>query len=306
MKENTKLIFSVAVTALFAGFLFFMNVGAFNGPSAAPPTGSGAFSLNSNNNLSVGTSTTVSSTKLYIVASSTDSSNYALQIANPGGSLFSVRNDGVVTAGGATISAGTFNGTVGANNVSAGTLGSSVGNGNFAFPANVSTTNLSVTSLTSALILAGADGTFAQYGGASACSGGNAVTAISAVGGTTCTAFAAVGNTNAWTATQTFEAPIVSTGTLDTVTALKCGTSPSITGSNGIGRVTAGTNASSTCSITFGTAFINKPVCTISTETSGVLVSTLSITPSVTTLVITEASSTVMKSAVFDYICIGQ
>ncbi len=41
----------------------------------------------------------------------------------------------------------------------------------------------------SALILAASNGTWGAYGGASACSGGNAVTAISTVGGTTCAAF---------------------------------------------------------------------------------------------------------------------
>lgn len=41
----------------------------------------------------------------------------------------------------------------------------------------------------SALILAGSNGVWGPYGGASACSAGNAVTTISATGGTTCSAF---------------------------------------------------------------------------------------------------------------------
>lgn len=106
-----------------------------------------------------------------------------------------------------------------------------------------------------------------------------------------------------------FRGAMNSTGTVDTVGASNttCGTTPSILGANGIGRVTTGTNASSTCTITFGIAFLNKPVCVISSE---VLVanSTTSFAglPTATTLKITAtASSSDMKSKVFDYVCIG-
>lgn len=69
------------------------------------------------------------------------------------------------------------------------------------------TTSLSVTGISTALLLsAGSTGAVTAYGGASACSAGNAVTTISAVGGTTCAAFGSgsgtVTTSTALTATQ--------------------------------------------------------------------------------------------------------
>ena len=104
----------------------------------------------------------------------------------------------------------------------------------------------------------------------------------------------------------TYKNIINSTSTvLDTVGV--CGTSPTIAGSNGIGRVVTGSNASSTCTITFGTAFANRPVCQITTETTSQAGSTSTIiTPTVSTLRISQSSSSQFSSAVFHYTCIGQ
>jgi len=43
-----------------------------------------------------------------------------------------------------------------------------------------------------------------------------------------------------------------------------CGTSPSITGNDIAGRITAGTDSPSDCTITFSTAYNNAPACTVS------------------------------------------
>lgn len=102
-----------------------------------------------------------------------------------------------------------------------------------------------------------------------------------------------------------------STGTLDTLGASSCGgqsvASATIKGANGVGRVTTGGDASSTCKITFGTAFVNTPSCEITTETSAQSLSTSTvITPAAGTLTISQSSSGAQFSAVvFDYHCIG-
>src|SRR5665213_1736952 len=100
MKENTKLIFSVVVTAFFAAFIFYFNAGAFNGPTLSPPSGSGVLTVSSSSGLSIGTSTTSANTVLYIVGSTTASGNYGLKVLDAAGtSLFSVQNDGTVNVG---------------------------------------------------------------------------------------------------------------------------------------------------------------------------------------------------------------
>lgn len=105
--------------------------------------------------------------------------------------------------------------------------------------------------------------------------------------------------------TSTFSVPMMSTGTVDAVSV--CGTSPAIVGANGIGQVTTGSNASTTCTITFGKAFLNKPSCNIRTETTAQVLSTSTIiTPASTTLKISQSSSSQFVSAVFDYACIGR
>lgn len=108
-------------------------------------------------------------------------------------------------------------------------------------------------------------------------------------------------NSSTLAGVTTFRGPEVSTGTLDTVSA--CGTSPSIVGANGNGRVTTGSNASSTCTVTFGTAFTNKPTCNVTSETTSSI--NYRGVPSATTYVIFTASSSAFKSNVLDYRCRG-
>jgi cytoskeletal protein CcmA (bactofilin family) len=106
-------------------------------------------------------------------------------------------------------------------------------------------------------------------------------------------------------ASSTFRGPINSTGTVDTVAV--CGTSPAIVGANGIGQITTGSDASSTCTITFGQPFTNKPSCNIRTETTAQMATTSTIiTPSATTLVVSQSSSSQFNATVFDYQCIGR
>ncbi len=74
---------------------------AFASPPPTPGYGSGAISVNAAGNLGIGTSTPSANVRLLIVASSTDSSNFALQVVQPGSAvpLLVVRNDGTVGIG---------------------------------------------------------------------------------------------------------------------------------------------------------------------------------------------------------------
>ncbi len=64
---------------------------------------------------------------------------------------------------------------------------------------------------------------------------------------------------------STFRGPITVTSTApDTVS--NCGTSPTSTGVFGVGRIVTGNDASSTCTVTFGTPFAYKPVCVVTSE----------------------------------------
>ena len=105
------------------------------------------------------------------------------------------------------------------------------------------------------------------------------------------------------TGSSTFQGSIVSTSTnLDSVGV--CGTSPTIIGTAGIGTVTTGSNASSTCTVTFNPPFKNTPTCTITSELNAT--SSLYITKSASTLIIhSVVSTTAMKSNPIDYTCIG-
>lgn len=104
----------------------------------------------------------------------------------------------------------------------------------------------------------------------------------------------------------TFQGSLVSTSTtMDSVSSCGGG-SASIVGSNGIGRVTTGSSAPTSCTVTFGTPFANKPVCVVSQESTLTATTTLESVPSKTTLVISMGASTAFQSMVIDYICIGQ
>ncbi len=137
----------------------------FQGPGCAAGACNGKISVNSAGNVSVGTTTASTDSKLLVVASDTASTAYALRGQQPGGtSLFVFRNDNkaaigttvnssyVLNIGGdtnvngtitATNLSGTFSGTVAASNVTAGVFGA----GNFGFPSSLgiaTTTNASL------------------------------------------------------------------------------------------------------------------------------------------------------------------
>lgn len=153
--------FVFSLLAIFAFYLGVDSIFAFTGPSQNPPSGLGAIGSDASNNISIGTSTTKPETKLLIIASSTDTSNFALKVLQPAQTpVLFVRNDGSlmvattsvngsniltvqggiyvsgnVTCGGATC----LSGTVSAANVLPGLFNSSqsTSTGNFAFPASL-------------------------------------------------------------------------------------------------------------------------------------------------------------------------
>lgn len=90
------------------------------------------------------------------------------------------------------------------------------------------------------------------------------------------------------------------TGTIPTISS--CGTSPTSTGSDYRGRITVGSVAATSCTLTFVNAFVNKPSCVYSEETESV-VNALSMVPSTTTLVF---SQTGLTSNILDYDCVAQ
>lgn len=77
-----------------------------------------------------------------------------------------------------------------------------------------------------------------------------------------------------------------------------CGTSPSIAGSDTAGKVTAGTGAVTTCTLTFATAYGVAPACYSNNETTAQVMRAVSTT---TTLVIDGADFT---SDVISYMCV--
>lgn len=110
---------------------------AFTGPSSSGGVGSGAIGTDSSNNVSVGTTTPQSTSKLLVQAPSTATSSYAVKVIQPDGTaIFSIANSGAVTMPG-TFTAGSFTGTVSAGNVSSGSFGANTGGGNYSFPGSV-------------------------------------------------------------------------------------------------------------------------------------------------------------------------
>lgn len=158
MKQDNKYKLALIGIITLGVVASFGAVNAFLGPSQPGGSGSGALGVDGYNNISIGTSTPLSGTRLSVVASSSLSSQYALRIINPsGGSLLDVRNDGVVgiaqaiPSGSSTSSfivggdalingsitadafVGALSGSLNASNISAGVFGS----GNFAFPSSL-------------------------------------------------------------------------------------------------------------------------------------------------------------------------
>lgn len=77
-----------------------------------------------------------------------------------------------------------------------------------------------------------------------------------------------------------------------------CGTSPSITGTDGEGTVTMGTATPAGCVITFTTAFASAPNCSVTWETGPL--AAMSWTVSTTALTLTQTAT---SSTVASYVC---
>jgi len=96
----------VAVTVIVIVQARFVR--AFTGPTGSAGTGVGAIGVDASKNLSIGTSTTKSDTKLLIVGSSTAAAGFAIQVLDiQKGPLFVVTNDGRVTIGSTQFASGT-------------------------------------------------------------------------------------------------------------------------------------------------------------------------------------------------------
>src|SRR5258708_6322191 len=99
-KPGWLLISALVIGSALFMFSFFPSW-AFQGPGSGPGVGSGAVGVDSSNNLSVGTSTTKAETKFLIIASSTDTTNFALKILQPSQmAIFTARNDGTISVSG--------------------------------------------------------------------------------------------------------------------------------------------------------------------------------------------------------------
>ncbi len=94
---------------------------------------------------------------------------------------------------------------------------------------------------------------------------------------------------------------ISSSGTAPTPSS--CGTSPSVVGSKVSGKITIGTSASDTCTVTFASAWAAAPACFVTGEDSAI---NLAATTTTTALVITAPGATDFSSDVIMYACIGQ
>lgn len=90
------------------------------------------------------------------------------------------------------------------------------------------------------------------------------------------------------------------TGTLPLVSS--CGTSPTSTGNQWGGRVTVGSVAATSCTLTFPVPFVKLPSCMVDEETMSV-VNALSYAATTSTLIV---SQTGLTGNIFDYDCKGQ
>lgn len=84
-----------------------------------------------------------------------------------------------------------------------------------------------------------------------------------------------------------------------TVTGSTCGTTaPAITGTDFAGTVTVGSSATTSCVVTFGTAFVTAPTCVVSPKST--ILAAFSFATSTTALTVTQTST---ASNTFTYIC---
>jgi hypothetical protein len=187
-------------------------------------------------------------------------------------------DSGVVIDGSSTISIGTSSATgVTIGNASATvSLFSNVGIGTTTPLSPLSVVgNFSATGAESALVLASATGTQSAYGGASACTAGNAVTTISATGGTTCSAFltstTGVTTFNGSSGATTYNIAAGTGISVSTTTSLGTITNTGVTSFNGAtGTATYAVTCASGCTVTTtttSTALTVTPTGTLGTGT---------------------------------------
>lgn len=130
---------SLGVLAVIATLAITIGVAdAFTGPGSSGGVGNGAIASDGANNVTVGNSTVLGTTKLSVYASSTSASSYGFQVLQPsGGQIFYVRNDGAVSVSGTLAVSGGITSPIAANNVSAGTFGANTGGGTYTFPSKL-------------------------------------------------------------------------------------------------------------------------------------------------------------------------
>lgn len=90
-------------------------------------------------------------------------------------------------------------------------------------------------------------------------------------------------------------------GRTPVLTACITGGTPTLTGTDFAGTIVAGTTASTSCVVTFGTAFLAAPNCLVSWNTGPL--AAMSWTTSTTALTITQTSN---ASSGITYLCTGQ
>lgn len=79
-----------------------------------------------------------------------------------------------------------------------------------------------------------------------------------------------------------------------------CGTSPTVIGARSAGKITIGTSTTTSCTVTFATAFSGAPACIVMGDSTAIRYATTT-----TTTVMTLTSSGDMDSDVISYMCIG-
>lgn len=98
-----------------------------------------------------------------------------------------------------------------------------------------------------------------------------------------------------------FPGHILSTGAAGpapVLTSCITGGSPTLVGTDFAGNITAGTTASTTCTVTFGRAYVTAPACIVAWKTGPL--AAMSWTTSTTALTITQTSN---ASSQISYIC---
>lgn len=95
-------------------------------------------------------------------------------------------------------------------------------------------------------------------------------------------------------------APKIRTGASTDPSLSSCGTTPAIVGSDVAGKVTIGSGATTSCTVTFAATYVTAPACVIAGDNTAV---TYAATTAAAALTITSSAD--MASDVISYICIG-